>query len=80
MHMQHNQYTQIDISKYGIDDPGEFSFMWSARGKAKCKGSVVTFIELCEGAETVGPRLNQLEVQRQCKEAQAAMKKAAQAA
>ena len=52
--------------------------MWSARGKAKCKGSVVTFIELFEGVVSVGPKLKQLEVQRQTKDAQAAMKKAAQ--
>ena len=80
MHMHHNQYTQIDISKYGIDETWDFTFMWSARGKAKCKGSVVTFIELFEGVVSVGPKLKQLEVQRQTKDAQAAMKKAAQEA
>ena len=45
----------------GIDDTWDFSFMWSARGKAKCKGSVVTSIELVEGVESVGPKLKQLE-------------------
>ena len=64
-HNQHVLYIQVDITKYGITDEWNFSFMWSLRGKCKYQGNCITFCELFSENIVTTPKLKQLELKRQ---------------